>query len=108
MRYDDSFDPLSVSAKTNEKSGKRDYQFQKEHENRHCALTVVAGSEDAIVPIDRSLEERGNRANYENHGNCHVKDPAPDPPVAFALPSTHAQIVPYFGLSEPFDSSHST
>ena len=96
MGYDDSFDPLSISAKTNEKSGKRKYQFQKEHENRHCALTVVTGSEDAIVPIDRSLEERGNRANYENQGNCHVKGPAPDLPVAFALPSTHGQIVLLF------------
>src|ERR1700680_3865358 len=107
MLVDQSFNPLSITAKTNKKSGKRNYQFQKEHENCHCALTVVAGSEDGIVPIHSGLKERRKRANYENQGNCHVKGPPPDLPVTLAFPSTHGQIVLLFGLCEPIDSSHS-
>jgi hypothetical protein len=96
MPCDESFDPLGITAKTNKKSGKRNYQFQKEDEDRHCALTVVAGSEDGVGPIHSSLKEGRKRANYENQGNCHVKAPAPDLPVTLAFPSTHGQIVLLF------------
>jgi len=107
MLCDQSFNPLSIAAKTNKKSGKRNYQFQKEHENRHCALAVIAGGEDCVVPIHSTLKEGGKCANYENQGNCHVKGPAPDLPAPLVFASTHGQIVLLFRISETIDSSHS-